>query len=142
MPLLRFYLAPNLLSPAEKHELAKKITDFYRSRSPMPAFYIDVIYIEVPPDSIYIGGEESGDFIRLCIEHIYMNFPNEVRQLSYLDGLDKILTPTFQSKGLRWEYHINNTPRELWKVQGLVPPPFGSSAEQVWMKENRATPYE
>jgi phenylpyruvate tautomerase PptA (4-oxalocrotonate tautomerase family) len=142
MPLLRFYFAPNLLSQAEKHELAKKITALYTSRSPMPAFYVDVVYIEVPPDSIYVGGEEAGDFIRICIEHIYMDFPTEDRQVTYLDGLDKILTPMFQSKGLKWEYHINNTPRELWKIQGLAPPPFGSSAEQIWNKENRAIPYE
>jgi hypothetical protein len=31
---------------------------------------------------------------------------------------------------------------DLWRVQGLVPPPPESDIEKLWAKENRPVPYE
>lgn len=141
MPLLRFYLAPNLLSSSEKKNLAKQLTEIYTAAD-IPAFFVDVVYIEVPKDSIYVGGEEAGDFVRICIEHIARRMATEERKQAYMGKLDAIIIPVFKPKNLRWEYHITETPRELWKVQSLVPPPTGSDVEQMWARENRAIPYE
>jgi hypothetical protein len=43
---------------------------------------------------------------------------------------------------LEWEMHISETPRDLWSIQGILPPPTGSEAEKKWVSENRPTPWE
>jgi hypothetical protein len=44
--------------------------------------------------------------------------------------------------GYDWEYHVEETNRDLWKVQGLVPPLQGTEAELEWVKENQPVPFE
>ena len=46
--------------------------------------------------------------------------------------------PFVAERGLRWEVHIDDTPRELWSINGLKPPAEGSGEEQRWARENRA----
>jgi hypothetical protein len=41
----------------------------------------------------------------------------------------------------RWEYHIEESNRDLWRVQGLVPPPLGSEGFKLWEREGRAVPW-
>jgi phenylpyruvate tautomerase PptA (4-oxalocrotonate tautomerase family) len=141
MPLLRFYLSPNLLSAEEKKDLSQKLTAIYTFRG-LPAFYVNVVFLEIPPGSLYVGGEPADDFVRICIEHIALKFPSEERQQLYMKKLDDIIMSIFDPKGLRWEYHINETPRELWKIQSIIPPPHQSEGEQKWFRENRATVWE
>lgn len=43
--------------------------------------------------------------------------------------------------GYDWEYSINETDRDLWKIQGLVPPMPKSEAEGEWVRGNRPVPY-
>jgi hypothetical protein len=42
---------------------------------------------------------------------------------------------------LDWELHIYETPRDLWRVQGIDPPPAGSDAEKLWADKNKVIPY-
>lgn len=44
--------------------------------------------------------------------------------------------------GYDWEYHIEETNRDLWKIQGLVPPLPGSDEEKIWAGQNKATKRE
>jgi Putative oxalocrotonate tautomerase enzyme len=44
-------------------------------------------------------------------------------------------------KELQWEIHISETPRDLWRIQGIDPPPTGSEEEKVWAKSNKAREY-
>jgi phenylpyruvate tautomerase PptA (4-oxalocrotonate tautomerase family) len=141
MPLLRFYQSPNLLTPDEKKRLSRDLTAIYVA-SGLPAFYVNVIFLDVPPDSLFVGGEETHNFVRICIEHIALKFPNADLQQRYMKRLDDIIVPIFEPKGLNWEYHIDETPRELWKLQSIVPPPHLSEAHHKWVKENKATPWE
>jgi hypothetical protein len=43
-----------------------------------------------------------------------------------------------------WEVHVDETPRELWRTDGLRPPMREGEEEVlgVWMREDRAVPYE
>jgi hypothetical protein len=41
-------------------------------------------------------------------------------------------------KGYDWEYHIDETPRGLWRINGLAAPPFRSVAERKWFEANKA----
>jgi hypothetical protein len=43
---------------------------------------------------------------------------------------------------IQWELHIYETPRDLWRVQGLDAPALGSEAEKEWVRLNKAVPYE
>jgi hypothetical protein len=44
-------------------------------------------------------------------------------------------------KELEWEIHIAETPRSLWRVQGLDPPPANSDAEKDWVEKNLPVPF-
>ncbi|MGI5240266.1 tautomerase family protein [Dactylosporangium sp. CA-139066] len=44
-------------------------------------------------------------------------------------------------RGLYYEFHIDETPRDLWMINGMWPPASGSEAEQLWARENRPVPY-
>lgn len=68
--------------------------------------------------------------------------PNETVRDGFLKKVDEVLKPHIEEKGYDWEYSIEETSRDLWKVQGLVPPMPGSEAELLWVKENKATPFE
>lgn len=50
-----------------------------------------------------------------------------------------MLKPHVADKGYDWEYHIDETPRSLWRINGLVAPPFRSLAERKWFEENKAS---
>jgi hypothetical protein len=52
-----------------------------------------------------------------------------------------VIEPFATGKGLRWEFHIDETPKDLWMIDGFVPPPSGSDAEKLWARENRPIPY-
>jgi hypothetical protein len=43
---------------------------------------------------------------------------------------------------IKWELHIYETPRDLWRIQGMDPPPPNSDAEKEWFDKNMALPYE
>jgi hypothetical protein len=43
---------------------------------------------------------------------------------------------------LEHEIHISETPRGLWRVQNLVPPPQDSEAEKRWRREDKASAWE
>lgn len=65
-------------------------------------------------------------------EHIAVRLENE--DLAYkgtADAFDKALKPHVADKGYEWEFHVDETERRLWRVNGLIPPPFGSDVEQL-----------
>lgn len=43
--------------------------------------------------------------------------------------------------GIRWEYHVTQSERTLWRLQGLVPPALDSDAMKLWTEEGKAVPY-
>jgi phenylpyruvate tautomerase PptA (4-oxalocrotonate tautomerase family) len=55
MPVLQFYTNPNQLTPEEKEELVKTLTDAYAKW--MPAFFVNIMFNEVshshPPLSVH-----------------------------------------------------------------------------------------
>jgi hypothetical protein len=55
---------------------------------------------------------------------------------------EKTLKPWIEDrKELQWEIHISETPRDLWRTQGIDPPSSGSETEKVWVKQNKPTQY-
>jgi hypothetical protein len=56
--------------------------------------------------------------------------------------IEQELAPYVRDRGFDWEIHINETPMDLWRIQGLVPPPPESEMERIWANEDRPIPYD
>lgn len=68
--------------------------------------------------------------------------PNDTVRDRFLTAIDAALKPHISDKGYDWEYSVIETRRDLWKIQGFVPPATGSEAEEVWRARNQAVEYE
>lgn len=146
MPLwLIFHPDGTFEDDASKEALAADITKIYTSIN-LPAFYVITNFIKMPGNTMLVGGKKVDQkhrpFIRVAIEHIAVTLPNEddvYRQTA--NAVDAALKPHVADKGYDCEFHIDETERRLWKINGLFPPAFGSDEEKVWVKENRAVDF-
>ncbi|KAL2222620.1 putative oxalocrotonate tautomerase [Thermoascus aurantiacus ATCC 26904] len=136
MPLWVFAHTPGAFSPEEKKDLAQAITRIY-TRLNLPAFYVNVQFFEMAPSDIYVGGESLSNFTTISIHHVARAFDSESSKQKFLGEVDSVLNPRLQPKGINWEYFVQEAPRELWKINGLVPPPTGSELEKKWFRLNR-----
>lgn len=148
MPLwLIYHPLQTFTTPESKSALVKSITSIYTS-SGLPAFYVVINFIPLSPDdNTFIGGEPSSarskPFIRFVAEHIAVHVSqNPGSQERTIKRIDDALRPHVEEKGYDWEWHVDETPRALWKINGFVPPPFGSKAEKEWAELNRPVPWE
>jgi hypothetical protein len=48
--------------------------------------------------------------------------PNDVIRDRFLAKVDNALKPHIAEQGWDWEYSVIETSRDLWKINGLVPP--------------------
>ena len=49
-----------------------------------------------------------------------------------------MLNPVLGSKdGVDWEYSISESPRDLWKINVIVPPMPGTEMEKEWVMANK-----
>ena len=53
----------------------------------------------------------------------------------------RIPIPKFYVVFIFEEISVDETPFDLWSLQGELAPPFESAAEKRWVKENKASPY-
>jgi phenylpyruvate tautomerase PptA (4-oxalocrotonate tautomerase family) len=136
MPLWNIYCPDGAYSPDEKQVFAERITDLYAEFG-VPRFFVSVLFLELPKESYLIGGEPTDDFVRIWIDQIARRVPDDARGW-WMKRVCNTVEPFVTERGLRYEVHIDDTPRELWSVQGLRPPAEGSEEEQRWALENRA----
>lgn len=66
--------------------------------------------------------------------------PEQLRA-DFHEKVEEVLVPFVKERGYDWEIHVDETPEDLWRVQGLVPPPGWSEFKELWRKENRPVPY-
>ncbi|KAH2920767.1 hypothetical protein KXW25_003033 [Aspergillus fumigatus] len=135
MPRWLIQHSPNTLTPEEKSHLAQQITQAYVGFG-LPAFYVQVHFIEQPAGTSFIGGEQHPNFVALTIYHLARTMTSDEQRQGFLKRIDAFLTPMFEPKGIDWEYFVTEAPRDLWKINGLAPPAAGSE-EKVWVRENR-----
>jgi hypothetical protein len=58
------------------------------------------------------------------VDHLAVHFDDDAaRKLRVINKLDELIKPHVADKGYDWEFHIDETPRELWKIDGFIPPP-------------------
>lgn len=139
MPLWHVHHSTGVLAKADRKAIAEAVTELYARV--LPRFYVGVLFNEVDPDDLYIGGEEASDFLRVSVDHIARQFSDDALRQRFFKGCNAIFEPYVERLGLRWEMHVDETPFELWSIQGLAPPPPNSEHEARWKRENRATPW-
>lgn len=140
MPLWKIYHPAGSFTAEDKKKLSEKITDVYAS-IPLPKFYVVVIFEEIANDSYFVGGELHNKFIRFKVDQIARTLPGPVIREWWVRTLDAVIAPYVRDKGYDWEISIDETPFDLWSLQGEIPPPFESVAEKRWVKDNKASSY-
>ncbi|THJ20177.1 MAG: 4-oxalocrotonate tautomerase [Nitrospira sp. CG24E] len=140
MPLWKVYHPVGAFTTEDKNALAKRVTEVYAS-IPLPKFYVVFIFEEVAKDSCFVGGELHNKFIRFKVDQIARTVPGPVLREWWGRTLDQVIAPFVKDRGYDWELSIDETPVDLWSLQGELAPPFESVAEKRWVKENKASPY-
>lgn len=140
MPLWKIYHPVGAFTAEDKRALSQRITGLYRG---LPKFYVIVVFQEVAPDSFYMGGEEVHNFVRIWVDHIARSFPPDAKKLKakWMGRAEQALAPYIKDRGREWEIHIDETPFDLWQIQGMPPPPPNSDVEKRWIEENKPVPY-
>jgi hypothetical protein len=111
--------------------------------------YVVAQFISMTNENVFVGGRtrvhhsDSGKpFVRVVITHIVLHVPETDDMYTRATSrLDRIVKPHLLDRGYDVEYHVEETERRLWMINGLVPPPYISAEKQVWIRENRAMPY-
>jgi len=81
MPLWRIFAHRSVFSPTQKRELAQAITKVYVEEVGLPAFYVNVLFIPLEEDEVWIGGEPRKNFVRVVVEQIARQMPTpEIRE--------------------------------------------------------------
>ncbi|WP_250283838.1 tautomerase family protein [Frankia sp. CiP1_Cm_nod2] len=141
MPLWRIDHTEGIFTDEDKARLAESVTDHY-ARFGLPRFYVVVLFSETSASSFYVGGEPGTPAVRVSIDHIARTSPDEAARQRTAAWIGRILGP-FMARipGAHWEFHADETSRDLWLINGLVPPPEGSEAEQEWARSNLPSVY-
>jgi phenylpyruvate tautomerase PptA (4-oxalocrotonate tautomerase family) len=142
MPLWTIFHGPGAFDAKQKASLARDITKLYVDIG-LPAFYTNVLFFAVPEESFFIGGKGVAKFVRISIEQIARIMPHdEDSRRRWLRKIDETLAPHIEQRGFDWEYNIQESSRDLWKTNGISPPPPDSDAEKKWAAENGPSAYE
>jgi 4-oxalocrotonate tautomerase family enzyme len=142
MPMWIVHAPEGAYSTEDKKNLTEVLTQMYVDSVGLPRFYVVVRFDEYPPDSMWVGGKPVNDFVRFVVDHIARQLDDpEFRELAMNMGAEG-LAPFTTDRGLHTEFHIDETPIDLWRVDGLKPPPPFSEAEKKWARDNAPSPYE
>jgi hypothetical protein len=139
MPLWQIYHPEDVFSDSDKQAIANHVTQMYESF--LPRFYVNVFFHTLSKSSFYIGGQPTDDFVRVTIDHIARSIKDPEHQQQFLKGCAGLLEPYVAGRGLRWELHVDDTPFELWTINGYKPPLPNTTAEAKWRSENRPSSY-
>jgi phenylpyruvate tautomerase PptA (4-oxalocrotonate tautomerase family) len=141
MPLWTIHHTPGYFTAEDKHDLASRITDHYEQAG-LPRFYVVVIFNETRSEDLYVGGEPTAVGLRIVIDHIARHAADKQSRNRIAHWINSILLPYLQGRDdVHWEFHVDETSEDLWMINGLIPPPMGSEAEQRWAAENMAAAY-
>lgn len=141
MPYWKIYAPEGTYSTEDKRAMSKAITDIYVEFAELPRFYVVVLFEPRPADTIWVGGEPANNFVRIVIDHIARQVDTPELKFMTMEAVEAAIEPFVKDRGLDWEVHIDETPLELWRTQGMTPPPAESDGERLWAAENRAVPW-
>jgi phenylpyruvate tautomerase PptA (4-oxalocrotonate tautomerase family) len=142
MPMWQIFAPAGAYDTADKKAFSTAITDIYADLAGLPRFYVVVVFEERPPGTVWVGGEPADNFVRVVIDHIARQLDTpEMRDLT-MEMMEATLEPFAKDRGFNWEIHIDETPLDLWRTQGLMPPPAESDEEKRWARDNAASPWQ
>lgn len=143
MPLWNIYYTSSIFtSEGTRADLASAITKLYTDGG-LPDFYVVVQFIPLPPTNIFVGAKarDAKPFVRLVVQHMAVHRHEASGDFAsrFSDKIDQALTPFIKEKGYNWEITVSDTPRDFWRFNGIVPPPWRSEAEKIWAREGVPT---
>lgn len=142
MPYWEIFIPENAFTEEDKEQLCSDITQVYVDYVNLPRFYVVVLIKEMPANSMYVGGKATDNFVRIRVDHIARQMDDPEYRKMAMAVFEDTLAPYIKDRGFDWEIHFDETPIDLWRTQGLIPPPPESDIEKLWAKENRPVPYE
>jgi phenylpyruvate tautomerase PptA (4-oxalocrotonate tautomerase family) len=140
MPLWQIFHPADAYTPEDRKTLSERITALHASGN-VPKFYVVIAFHPLPADSMYVGGEPRSNFVRFKIDQVARTLPGEVLRAWWMRRIEEVIAPFVTQRGLESEVQIDEPPADLWTINGIAPPPFGSIAEIKWFKENKVVPY-
>ena len=142
MPMWNIHVPEGAYTKEQKKAFSNSITEVYVDFANLPRFYVVVIFHEQPADTVWVGGEPGNDFVRIAVDHIARRMPDsaDFKEMA-MTAFEDALAPHVKDRGFRWELHIDETPLDLWRVNGITAPPAESEAEKEWARVNAAVPY-
>ena len=140
MPLWNIYHSRDAFTDEQKQDFANDITRFY-ARLGLPDFYVVAAFHEVPESSFFVGATKADRTVRIVVEHLARHVEDPRRREKMAENLNAVMAPHTLDRGLYLEFHIDETPRDLWLIAGMRPPGPGTEAEKLWVRENRPVPY-
>ena len=141
MPRWNFQIIKGTLTRAEKDRIATQVTKLYTDLG-FPAFFINVFFSENDEGQFYSGGKTPAKAAWFGITHAARGFLDEEERLKFHAGIDEIVRPVFEPKGIKWEYNIYIYPGDNWRIDGMIPPIDRPDVLKQWVDEDRAVPYE
>jgi phenylpyruvate tautomerase PptA (4-oxalocrotonate tautomerase family) len=142
MPLWDIFIPENAYTEQDKEQLSEAITSIYVDYVNLPKFYVVVAFHEKPANSMYVGGKAANRYVRIRVDHFARQLDTAEERALCMAVIEEKLAPFVKDRGFNWEVHIDETPMDLWRVQGLVPPPPGSETDRLWAQQNKPFPYE
>ncbi|EAT80232.1 hypothetical protein HBI56_055990 [Parastagonospora nodorum] len=142
-----YYPSGTFTEPEEREKLSQDITSIY-TRYGLPAFYVVVLFIEMPAATIFRAGlpcpmKGKKPFIRLTFSHIARRFPpgeSPVRT-RFMKLVHEALKPHIADRGYDWEVNGEELEREFVHINGLRIPPTDSEDEKRWFRDNEPSPW-
>ncbi|KAJ7708220.1 putative oxalocrotonate tautomerase enzyme-domain-containing protein [Mycena rosella] len=105
MPLHRFFTPKGMYSAEDKAAIAAAVTAVYKS---LPPFYVVVLFIDLDPESFFVGGKSSNKFLRIAAEHYARNFSDDKAKRGFMDRYEHALEPFTKGRGIDWEVQITD----------------------------------
>jgi hypothetical protein len=97
MPLWNIYHPVGTYDADTKQAMSETIVKLYPM---LPPFYVGVLFHEKPADTFFISGKPTDDFVRIAVDHIARQFPNQEIAQNWLNQMSKMLTPFIEGCGL------------------------------------------
>uniref|UniRef100_A0A914DDX4 Tautomerase cis-CaaD-like domain-containing protein n=1 Tax=Acrobeloides nanus TaxID=290746 RepID=A0A914DDX4_9BILA len=141
MPLHHIWYTPGTFTEHDKEALSKKITDLYVAFG-LPPFYVIVLFHPVEEKNYFVGGKKTNKFVRIILLHIARGFDGYKSANKFIAKYEEILAPFIKDRGLDWEISIEQSERDLLRVNGLEIPLPNTIAEKEWKRLNKAVPYD
>ncbi|CAF0958276.1 unnamed protein product [Adineta steineri] len=131
MPLHRIYHPLSAFSTSDKQKISERITALYTDVG-LPAFYVVVLFTPVESESFFVSGKPTDKFVRVVVQHLARQIPNEEGKKQFSEKYENVLAPFV---------HVEEVPPDMWRENGLIPPIKFPEIEKEWARQNKPIPY-